>query len=245
MAISYVGGQTAGRTNASSALSVNFALTGGSASVPAAGDLVIVTVVTGSAGGTPAMAITTPSGYTALGQLNVSATAEDTSMNVSYKFMGSTPDTAVTIPGTTNNAWGQSYTIKVYRGVDPSTPMDVTPTTATGSGVDNLPDGAPITPVTAGAWIVVAGGGAAAAGGAYTAAALTAFQTTNGQDTNDGNSGVGHTTWTSGEYNPAKFAGGSVNAANSWACYTIALRPAPDQVQAPRSMHQHRMRRAA
>jgi hypothetical protein len=107
--------------------------------------------------------------------------------------------------------------------------MDATPTYATGSGTDNRPNPAAITPVTAGAWIVCCGGGAAAAGTTlYTAAYLTNLLTYNGADTNDGTVGSGYYTgWTSGAYDPAVFGGGSVNAANSWGATTLALRPAP------------------
>lgn len=227
MAIAYVGGQVAGRTNPSSALSVNFALTGGLASVPAAGDLVIVTAVTGSAAGNPAMAVTTPTGYTALGQLNQSAVTADTSMNTSYKRMTATPDTSVTIPGTTNNAWGEAYSIQVFRGVDASTPMDTAAIPAGGTGTGR-PDPDSITPVTTGAWVVICGGGAAAAGANYTAPTnyTTNFLTANGADTTDAMVGSGYWTgWTSGPENPGAYTGGTTGANDSWTAYTIALRP--------------------
>lgn len=229
MAISYVGGQVAGRANPSSALSVNFALTGGSNSVPSADDLVIVTCVTGSAAGNPAMAVTTPTGYTALGQLNQSAQTNDTSLNVSYKVMTSTPDTAVTIPGTANNAFGEAYSIQVFRGVSTSTPMDATAVSAGGTGTGR-PDPAAITPVTAGAWVVICGGGAAGTGANYTAPAnyTTNFLTASGADTTDAMVGSGYWTgWTSGAENPGAYTGGTTNAANSWSAYTLALRPTP------------------
>src|SRR5262245_47432079 len=227
MAISFVGGQTANRTNPSSSTSVTFSLTGGSDSTPKAGDLVIVTVVVGSAGGNPAMAIVTPSGYTALGQLNQSAATNDTSQNTSWKFMPATPDTAVTIPGTSDNAMGQSYTIQVFRGVDGKQPMDATPVSAGGTGTGR-PDPGSITPVTAGAWPVICAGGAAGTGANYTAPAnyTTNFQTTNSVETTDAMIGSGYRSdWSSGAENPAAYTGGTTNAADSWTAYTLALRP--------------------
>lgn len=229
MAISYVGGQVAGRANPSSAVSVNFSLTGGSDSAPAAGDLVVVTVVVGSAGGNPTLDVVTPTGYTPLTQLNRNPTTADTSLQVSYKIMGGTPDTSVTIPGTTNNAWAEAYSIQVFRGVDSTTPMDVTPTSATGSGTNNRPDPPSITPATAGAWVVICGGGAAGTGASYTAPTnfTTDFLTANGADSTDATVGSGYWTgWTSGAVNPAAYGGGSVNAANSWCAYSLVLRPA-------------------
>lgn len=229
MAITYVGGQTAGRTNPSAALQVTFALTGGSASVPAANDLVIVTAVTGSAAGNPAMAVTTPTGYTALGQLNQSAVTADTSMNVSYKIQPGTPETTVDIPGTTNNAWGEAYTIQVFRGANPGVPMDVTAVSAGGTATGR-PDPAAITPSTAGAWILVCGGGAAGTGANYVAPADfntgTDFITATGTDTTDAMVGSGYWDgWVSGAKNPDAYTGGTTGANDSWTAYTIAIRP--------------------
>ena len=226
MAISYVGGQVAGRTNPSAALEVTFALTGGSNSVPSADDLVVVTSVTGSAAGNPAMAVTTPSGYTALGQLNQSAVTADTSMNVSYKIQPGTPETTVTIPGTTNNAWGEAYSIQVFRGVDPTTPMDVTAVSAGGTATGR-PDPGSISPATADAWTVICGGGAAGTGANYTAPAnyTTNFVTATGTDTTDAMVGSGYNTAPGTPENPAAYTGGTTGTNDSWTAYTLALRP--------------------
>ncbi|MFC7408716.1 hypothetical protein [Hydrogenophaga atypica] len=228
MAISYVGGKGAGAAGqGGGSISLTTGLTGGSGGAPIEGDLVVVTVSVGTAARAPTVAISTPSGYTPLTPQRTTATTYDTNVQTCYKVMGSTPDTAVTIPPSGNNADGIAYTIQVFRGVDPTTPMDVSPTYATGSGVNNRPDPAAIEPVTEGAWIVCCGGGASATGTTlYTAGYLTNLLTFNGADTNDGTVGAGYYTgWTSGSYNPAAFGGGSVNAANSWGATTLALRP--------------------
>ncbi len=226
MAIEYVGGQAAGRTNASSAVSVNFALTGGLASTPAANDLVIVCVVVGSAAGNPNLDVTTPTGYTPLTQLNQSAVTADTSLQVSYKRMGGTPDTAVTIPGSTNNAWGEAYSIQVFRGVDATTPLDVTPV-GTGGTATGRPDPSSINPVTAGFWIVICGGGAAGTGANYTAPTgyATDFVTATGTDTTDAMVGSGYRSDGSDPEDPEGYTGGTTGANDSWCAYTIALRP--------------------
>lgn len=227
MAISYVGGKGAGTAGTGGgSITLTTGLTGGSGGAPIEGDLVVVTVSVGTAARAPTTAISTPTGYTPLTAQRTTATTYDTNVQTCYKVMGSTPDTAVTIPPSGNNADGIAYTIQVFRGVDPTTPMDATPTYATGSGVNSRPDPAAITPVTAGAWIVCCGGGAAATGAVYTAGYLTNLLTFNGPDTNDGTVGSGYYTgWTSGAYDPAVFGGGSVNAANSWGATTLALRP--------------------
>jgi hypothetical protein len=225
MAISYVGGQEAGRAGANNTQNISFNLTGGTDSTPQAGDLVIITAVVGTQGRNPAQAI---SGYTALGQLNAIGATYDTSLNVSWKFMGSTPDTSFTLPSTGNNQDAQSYTVQVFRGVDATTPFDATPTTATSTSTTRY-DAAAITPVTAGAWILICGGGAAATGANYTAPTdfATNFLTGFDADTNDSLIGSGYYTgWTSGAYNPAAVTGGA--ATGSAAVYTLALRPAPD-----------------
>lgn len=226
MTIQYVGGQVGGRAGATSTLAVNYALTGGLDTVPRDGDFVVITVVVGTAARNPACAITTPAGFTALTQLNPTATSIDTSLCVSYKRMGATPDTSFTLPSTGNVADAQSYTVQVFRGVDTLTPLDVTPTSATGTGT-SVPNPPAITPTTAGAWIVVCSGGAAGTGVAYTYAALTNVLSRADADTNDSIVGSGYYTgWTTGAYDPAASSTGSaVAGADSWAAYTIALRP--------------------
>ena len=230
--IGYVGGQVGGRAGATSTLSVNFALTGGDAGVasatPQAGDLVVITVVVGSQARNPACAIATPAGYTALGRLNSAAATQDTSLDVSYKRMGATPDTSFTLPSTGNIADAQRYTVQVFRNVHPTTPLDVAAVSATGSGTGR-PNPGSITPVTAGAYVVICGGGCAATGAAYTAPAnyTTNFLTGTTADTNDAMVGSGYRAWTSGAEDPAAYTGGTTNAADSWCAYTIALRPAP------------------
>lgn len=233
MAISYVGGVVAGRTGNSNAtidVSLSSGLTGGSNTGVSAGDLVVVTVCTASQGRSSTVAVSSPATYQNLTAQRTTATTYDTNVQVSYKFMPSTPDSVVTIPAQGDVADGQAYVVQVFRGVDPTTPLDVTPTYATGSGTNNNPDPAQITPTTAGAWIVVTGGGASATGTTlFTTATLTNFLSQNGADTNDGTVGAGYyTAWTSGAYNPAAFGGGNANAANSWGATTIALRPAPE-----------------
>ena len=223
--ISYVGGQVAGRAGNTSTASITFSLTGGTDATPQAGDLVIIAVVVGSQARNPACAI---SGYTALGLLNSAAATEDTSMDVSYKFMGGTPDTTFTLPSTGNVADAQRYTVQVFRNVDPTTPLDVAVVSATGSATGR-PNPGSITPTTSGAYVVICGGGAAGTGASYTAPAnyTTNFLTGSTADTNDAMIGSGYRAWTSGAEDPASYTGGTTNATDSWAAYTIALRPAP------------------
>ena len=228
MAISYVGGQVGGRVGAASTTTVTYALTGGSNATPQAGDFVVVTMGVGTAGRNPAQAVTAPATWANLGQLNPNTQTYDTAMNVSYKFMPATPDTNFTAPSTGNAQDAQRWTIQVFRGVDPTNPWDVAAVAASAVGTGR-PDPGSITPVTAGAWVVICGAGAAATGAAYVAPAnfTTNFLTGTTADTNDAMIGSGYWTgWTSGAVDPAQYTGGTANAVDSWAAYTLALRPA-------------------
>lgn len=227
MALSYVGGVTgtaAGSTTADLTISLT-GLTGGSDSAPSEGDFVIVTVCIGASGETPATSLVT-SGYTSLTQLFGDDT-QDCFLQVHHKFMGSTPDTEVVVSrsGNINNAL--AVTVQVFRGVDPTTPMDVTPVSATGINTGRPNPGA-ITPVTSGAWIVVCSGSGTSTGVTFTYSYLTNLLTVNSSDADDATIGSGYYTgWTSGSYDPAASTTGSTSTFGAWCAYTLALRPDP------------------
>ena len=155
MAITYVGAQTnfiLGSTTADQ--SVTFALTGGLAATPAAGDLVVI-ALTASLTGTAGITSLVTSGYTATTRITSDDT-NDCALQIHYKMMTASPDTTVTISRSGNVNSGQAYTIHVFRGVD-TTVLDVAATSATGIN-GGRPDPPAITPVTAGAWIFVGSG---------------------------------------------------------------------------------------
>ena len=228
MPITYVGGVSSSRNGNSNATTTQSltGLSGGVASQPAEGDVVVVVCVGGSQGRNPDQSI---SGYTTIGtQLNPNTQTYDTSLQVSYKRMTSTPDTSITIPAQGNIADGQAWAVMVFRGVHATTPLDVSAVSASGTGTGRF-DAAQITPTTGGSWIIIAGGGSAATGSAYTAPAdfSTNWQAPSaGADTNDAMAAMGYYTgWSSGAYNPAAVTGGTTNSVDSWASWTIALRP--------------------
>lgn len=225
MAISYVGGQQGGRAGATSTSNITFSLSGGSNSTPQVGDLVVISITVGSTADR-AVSVVTPTGYTSLTELYQNDTY-DVNLGLSYKFMGSTPDTTFQLPSTGSANDAQRYTVHVYRGVDTNSPLDVASVTAGAINSRTVNPGA-ITPVTAGAWIHVVGAAAGATGGTYTAGYLTAFLAGTTADTNDASMGAGYYSgWTSGAYDPAAFGGGGTTTTDdSWAAYTIALRPA-------------------
>jgi hypothetical protein len=218
----YVGGRSETRQASGGwALSLT-GLTGGVGTQPAEGDLVIIAYANSSALDRD-LAV---SGYTELTDLYVNDTF-DCQLGVYYKIMSSSPDTSATLTAYTNI---NAAAVHVWRGVNATTPMDVTRAVATGTntGVPNPPA---LTPVTAGAVIVVVGAYAAefGHGAALTAASLDNFVQAHGDGS--GNNfhvgvGVGSIEWTSGSYDPAAFGGGEADTSNSWCACTLALRPA-------------------
>lgn len=222
----YVGGQVTGFTGQTTGTStVNFSLTGGVATTPAANDIVLVAYAIGSNSSiNPEMSI---SGYTnAFTQIFVTD-SQSTEFGVSYKIMTATPDTSFTRSQTGNTQHGGAIAVHVWRNIDLTTPLDVTPTTNTliNTVLVNPPA---ITPVTQNSVIIVAGGGAHLTGSNYnTPTYLNNFRVTVGNDTVDASVGIGsNSSWTSGAYDPAAWTFGGTDSTNySCASATIALRP--------------------
>lgn len=175
-------------------------------------------------------AYTPPSGYTEEAELYSDGTGRDTNQAIWRKFMGSSPDASVDIPNSGDAAGGVAGTIHAFRGVDTTTPLDVAAVPATGAGTAR-PDPAAITPVTAGAWIVVCGASAAATGAVFAnpgdlSATTNHFRSAVQADDNDAMAGTGiKTDWVSGAFNPVSFGGGSTGTGGSWTADTLALRP--------------------
>lgn len=224
--IRYVGSQQGGFAGRTSSLSVNFALTGGLSALPQDGDLVIVAYCVGSTVDR-ALTIQDPAAgnYTLIGTEQYQNDNFDVNLRVAYKRMGPTPDTAVVFGQTGSTADAGAYAIHVFRGVDPTTPLDVAAVAAGGIN-SRVANPAAITPTTAGAWVYVVGAAASAAGGTYTSSDLSGFVAGSQADTNDAQIGAGYFQWTSGAFDPAAFgAGGTSTTNDSWAAMTVALRP--------------------
>lgn len=200
---------------------------------PATDDIVIVTYCVG-ANADVAIGVNT-TGYTEEAEL-YSDNTFDTNLSVSWKRMGATPDTSVDVSPTTNITFGGAVILEVWRGVDTTTAMDVTRTTATGinGGKPNPPS---ITPTTTDAVVVVCGGAGASDGTAFTqpgtelASFLSDFQT----DTCSAMVGTGSFDWVSGAFDPVAWTGGSTAVSASWAAVCLALRPATSAITAEAS----------
>lgn len=221
--IEYVGGQT--QVLGTGDTTVTFALTGGLASTPADGDVVIVSVAV-SSNTDYAIGVVT-GGYAEISELYANAT-RDTNLSVSWKRMGGSPDTSVVVSGKSTSSAAGSVVVQVYRGVDATQPFDVTSTTST-TLTSIKPDPASITPTTSGAIIVVAAAtGSSNISGTMSASYLSDFIT--GTDTATfykTYASMGNVAWTSGSYDPAQFTfSGTDNTGYTSASVTMALRPA-------------------
>ena len=219
-----VGSKTVGwgGTTSNSVISLTD-LTGGTDTAPQDGDLVLIGYFAGTSTGSPVLSFVT-SGYTAPVSLFAEDTADTTTV-MGYKLMTATPDTSVTVSGTGSGSHAGRLAVMVFRGVDPSTPLDVTTTTATGIN-GGRPTPPAITPTTPGAVIVMFGGSgsqAPAVFGSGVSNFITQFQT----DTVSITVGAGMHSWVSGTYTPAQWTGNTASTQASWASATFALRPAP------------------
>jgi hypothetical protein len=201
-------------------------LSGGIATSASAGDIVFA--VRAFKNATNRTFTCNTSGYTALTDLYANDT-NDAQLGVFYKVL-TTAETTVQISNSgsvSNGAIG----VFVFRGVDTSTPLDVTSTTATITN-SGRPDCPSITSVTDNSLILAIGSAAGAGGNPLSD--LTApsgmsnfYQVRTGEGTSD-QTVLGMATFlqtTAGAYNPSTFKGGSTSSSNSACAVTIALRP--------------------
>ena len=166
-------------------------------------------------------------GYTEEAELFANDTY-DANLSVSWKRMGSTPDSSVDVSGPGSSTHPARIIARGYRGVDTTTAMDVARTTATGTN-GLLVDPPSITPTTSGALIVAWGCGAANAAAlstAYSSSDLTDFTSGIVSNSYDLAYGVGHKSWTSGAFDAAAWTGTETATTDSRASVVLALRPA-------------------
>ena len=235
MAIQYVGGNTgqwAGATSGNTTVSLT-ALTGGIASSASSGDFVVAAYATGSVAYRTLSITDGTNAYTLVAsELYVNRTT-DTNLRVAYKRLTGA-DASVTFGPTGNAADAGAAAVHVWRGVDPTNPLDVAAVTAVASiPFSGRPNPAAITPTTTGAVIIAVGGAAAGTGAVFTSSDLSNFRTATSADTYDAMIGIGSYAWSSGAFDPAQFGGGTTGTGDSWAAVTLALRPEPMQYTMP------------
>lgn len=221
MAITFVGSATG--TGASASFNISLSGLG-----LQQGDLVIVAtgyVTVGGANGNPGVST---SGYTEVADL-FSDDGREAQFSVNYKLMGATPDTTVACNGSGSASLGAAGIAYALRGVDQTTPLDVTSTTAT--GIDSaVPDPPSITPTTSGSYVVITGCGTAA-NLDETVTHPTGYS--NGVIVGSDPSTAVHVAcaskaWTSGAEDPGAWTDWTTSTTDAWAAATMAIRPAAD-----------------
>lgn len=231
--IVYVGGTTAEGIHSDATHSVDLtALTGGIGSSPAEGDYVLFTY--GKESSSDQTLSMSTAGYSKLTDPDLYGNDSiDVNLAVFSKFMGPSPDTtAVAANPTTASAWAAAFSVQVWRGVDPITPLDVALTTATG-GNSGHPNPPAITPSTLGAVIVVCAGACSLNGGATLSQSgselsnfIAVYGDNNDATNNDVTVAMGSKAWDgSGAFDPVALVG-NTSGSIAWAAATLALRPA-------------------
>lgn len=220
MSLQYVGGKTGLN---GSAIDLT-ALTGGIDTAAEAGDIVLVIVGVGYNSTDPVLSIDT-SGYTQLATQLHGIDANETACAAFYKVMGDIPDTEVQ-PASDQGDY--AAVVHVWRGVNKNSPIDETTVTATGNNSNDVNSG-PITPETAGAIVISAGCGTDDDPLVVTITP-TGYSNMREQNRTGGVDGcvvIASKAWSgSGSENPSAWGFDRDNTSNSWAAFTIALRPA-------------------
>ena len=190
-------------------------LTGGIASAPRAGDLVVVFV---GASKRTTNQTTTPTGFTSINEISAFKSftfgpGRASNLRASLKVMGSTPDTDFVIPGGTGST-SNALAVSIYVFAKASS---ATPASANSSAIDSHPQPPSITPTFNGSIILCAGHTHDFSVAVFTSSDFDDFITVISEDSNDGVIGSGRFEWTSGAFAPAKFgsASGESNAAST------------------------------
>jgi hypothetical protein len=214
MAISYVGSNTATAPNQSS---ITIPMPAGLQE----NDVVIVCADTGGGNQDRNIVVT---GWTGIADLYANDSI-DVNFGVAYKVMGATPDTDVTVSITAGTGQWSGITL-AFRGVDTTTPLDATSTTATGTNsLDANPPS--ITTVTNGCEIIVVAGVSDGAIGTYTyPSGYSDGIDVPGSSSNNRSLAAHKSQATAGAEDPGVFSNSSSSVDDCWAAVTIALRPA-------------------
>lgn len=172
-------------------------------------------------------------GWTEVDDLFANETGDDAQLAVYWKIMGETPDTEAILVGAgivSETDTDTSGVCMVFRGVDPVTPMDVTPTTDTGLNTmhPNPPSINHNNP--SGVWTVIVGSNADTLGttGSYTFPTGYTTDTVEDRasDSTDGTIGISYNSSPSDPEDPGVMThSGTDSTVRSWAAVTMALRP--------------------
>lgn len=228
--IQYVGGM---EVNASAwattppPVSMSGALTGGIASSPNSGDFCIICYSQAGTADRTNRSISNAAGEFTMLTTSYVSDINDVSITIKYKFLESPIDYTVLFGSPNSSGNGVNVSIQVFRGVNITTPFDVTYLGDYGTSTI-LPDPGSITPVTSGAVIGIFGCGAAGTGltDTFTSSSYDVFNAVTRSGTRSLATAFGRKAWVSGAFNAPVFGGIAVNAADSNLSVTFALRPA-------------------
>jgi hypothetical protein len=230
--IQFVGGKTVSITpSTSSNTTISLTnLTGSPNTALLPGDIVIVSYVIGATtdAGNPNVTSNT---YTVISTLE-SVDSSSTNFYSSYKIMGATPDTSVTVTPTSSTSRSGVVAIQAYRYVDEVFPIQQPANTATFTSTVR-PTPPTITPWSANSVAVIIGAGAHTRGNvSYTSTGLTSFTTSGStDDTTDSSIGMGFRVITSGSYSPNRFGFPQSDSSTfSSVALSVALKQKPDTV---------------
>lgn len=232
MAWVYVGGTSGSGTSNGYTVSLSGTLTGGVASSPAPGDLVVVFTGFGNtASSAPAVSGNNTGAYTPATAAQHVNDTWDTEFQSFYAVMGSAPDTSLTITRTNNTSYGGATTVHVWRGVDVSNPF-VGAATPAGGGNTSAINPPAYDPGVPGALIIAGGAGTQATTGVpFTGfTGMSNFVSGYGDGSTADIAVCMASVFYSGTlFDPPVVSGGSPgNNSSSWAGVTIAFRKAPD-----------------
>lgn len=236
MAWQFVGSTTANGNGATSyAVSLNGTLTGGIASSPAEGDLVVVFFGTaGTATATYTATGNNSSTYQATTAVGYSNDTWDSIFRAMFQVMGATPDTSITITRANNTTYGGACVVHVWRGVDAASPyiggLNASASNQNGAAL-NPPS---YDPAVADALVISGGMGtfAPADTAGYTGfgSVLSNNRTSYGNGTTaDVGVIMGSALYGGSAIDPPIATGGNqANASSSWVGVTLGFRMQPD-----------------
>jgi len=223
--IEYVGGYTEGFVGLITDKSISLtSLTNGLDTSPSTGDIVIIGFTYGDGATRDMMAM--PTGYTALANL-IADNTYDINFITAYKYMGTTPDTSITLPGGTGSTSnGGTVAVSVWRGVQGVVPTNINVEKNIGP-ITVLPNPPSITPNITGSVVVAVGAGSHTRGiYTFSSSDLDNFITVGIGDTYDSTIGMGSKLWESGTIDPAAWTFGSTDSsAYTSGAVTFALIP--------------------
>jgi hypothetical protein len=222
--LEFVGGATA--TNSSSSaptFALSGRLSGGLATSPAAGDLVIAAV--GFVNSTDRTITALSSGWTQVADLYANDVA-DTQLGVFYKYLTAADANVQFSLGVTTLS---RFAVHVWRKADSSSPLDATTTTATRTA-NSAPDAPSITTVTDQAVVIAVGVGAAHSASSMSLtvpSGMENFFKSPDPTASDIPQIVIASIFVSpaGAYNPPVFGGNRAGTGNTACAATLAIRP--------------------